>query len=70
MPIVHAIGFPPYVLKCPAFVKAFAIFGVVTTAPKGYPLPIPLAIVTMSGMISCISKPQKWSPVRPKPVCT
>lgn len=44
--------------------------GVVTTAPMGNPLPIPFAIVTISGMTSCPSKPQKWLPVRPNPVWT
>jgi hypothetical protein len=32
-----ANGFPPNVLKCRAFVKDLAIFGVVTTAPIGKP---------------------------------
>ena len=30
--------------------SVFAIFGVVTTAPNGQPLPIPFAMVTMSGI--------------------
>ena len=46
------------------------IWGVVTTAAMGKPLPIPLAMVTMSGTTPWPSKPQKWSPVRPKPVWT
>lgn len=70
IPTVHATGFPPKVLKWPALVNAFATSGVVTTAASGKPLPIPLAIVTISGLIPCISKPQKCSPVLPKPVCT
>src|SRR5690242_2244711 len=31
---------------------------------------MPLAIVTRSGVTPQFSKPQKCSPVRPKPVCT
>ena len=46
------------------------ISGVVTMAANGNPFPIPLAMVTMSGTTSCASKPQKWSPVLPKPVWT
>lgn len=67
-PAALAIGLPPYVLKCLAFSKLLAMAGVVTTAANGKPLPIPLAMVTISGTMSCDSKPQKWSPVRPKPV--
>lgn len=44
--------------------------GVVTTAPIGNPLPMPFAIVTISGITSWPWKPQKWLPVRPNPVCT
>jgi hypothetical protein len=43
---------------------------VVTTAASGRPLPMPLAMVTMSGITPWFSKPQKWDPVRPNPVCT
>ena len=39
--------------------KAAAISGVVTTAASGWPLPIGLPIVTMSGTTPCVSKPQK-----------
>ena len=54
----QAIGFPPNVLKYNACDKVLAISGVVTIAPIGNPLPIPLAIVTMSGITSWFSKPQ------------
>jgi ribonuclease J len=39
-------------------------------AARAAPLPIPLAMVTMSGITPCVSKPQKWEPVRAKPDCT
>ena len=38
--------------------KKLAISAVVTTAAIGWPLPSGLPIVTMSGMTSCVSKPQ------------
>ena len=38
-----------------------------TTAAKGKPLPMPLAMTTISGTMPWASKPQKLSPVRPKP---
>ena len=41
---------------------------VVTTAANGKPFPIPLAMVTISGITPCPSNPQKCSPVRPNPV--
>ncbi len=43
-----------------------------TTPPMDMPLPMPLAKVTMSGgpLSACACQPQKWSPVRPQPVCT
>ena len=41
-----------------------------TTPPRGRPLAMPLAKVIMSGMIPWAWKPQKFSPVRPQPVCT
>lgn len=44
--------------------------GVVTTAASAAPLPMPFAIVTMSGITPCVSKPQKWEPVRANPDCT
>ena len=47
-PTAQASGFPPKVLKCIALVILCAIFGDVTTAASGKPLPIPLAIVTKS----------------------
>ena len=47
-----------------------AISGVVTTAASGKPFPMPLAIVTMSGITPWFWNPQKLLPVRPKPVCT
>ena len=46
-PTAHDSGFPPYVLKCRALPILAAISGVVTTAARGNPLPIPLAIVTV-----------------------
>ena len=63
-------GLPPNVLKWMRVVMAFAMAGVVTTAASGQPLPMPLAIVTMSGITPCVSNPQKCVPVLPKPVCT
>jgi hypothetical protein len=50
MPTVEATGFPPNVLKCKAALIVFAMAGVVTTAAIGYPLPIPFAMVTISGI--------------------
>lgn len=44
--------------------------GDVTTAAMGNPLPMPFAIVTISGMTLWPWKPQKWLPVRPNPVWT
>lgn len=41
MPTADASGFPPKVLKCNALVKHSEISGVVITAPKGNPFPIP-----------------------------
>lgn len=52
MPTVEATGFPPKVLKCKAALIVLAMAGVVTTAAIGYPLPIPFAMVTMSGIAS------------------
>jgi len=43
----------PNVLKCRRCASTAAISGVVTTAPSGSPLPMPLAMVTMSGMTPC-----------------
>lgn len=37
-------------------------------APNGKPLPIPLALITISGTIPACSNPQKVSPVLPNPV--
>lgn len=56
----------------PLSVKAFAISSVVAKHATGCPLPIGLPMVTISGQKSspCCSKPQKWLPKRPKPVCT
>ena len=45
-PTALAIGLPPNVLKCDAWERVCAIFGVVTTAANGNPLPMPFAIVT------------------------
>ncbi len=43
-----------------------------TTPPTDMPLPMPFAKVRMSGgpFEACACQPQKWSPVRPQPVCT
>lgn len=65
---MHASGFPPNVLKCNAEFKLSEISLLVTTAPRGNPFPIPFAKVTISGFTSWFSKPQKCSPVLPKPV--
>lgn len=43
----------PNVLKCRRWASTAAISGVVTTAPSGSPLPMPLAKVTMSGTTPC-----------------
>lgn len=45
-PTADAKGLPAKVLKCRASPSTDAISGVVTTAPIGNPLPIPLASVT------------------------
>ena len=50
--------------------RVAAIFGVVTTQASGAPLPMLLAMVTISGITPCVSNPQYFSPVRPKPACT
>src|SRR6266404_1985887 len=47
-----------------------AISLVQVTPPSGMPLPMPLAIVIMSGFTPQCSMPHHLSPVRPKPVCT
>lgn len=70
IPTAQAMGLPPKVLKWSAWDMVLAMAGVVTTAAKGNPLPMLLAMVTISGITSWASKPQKWSPVRPKPLCT
>ena len=44
--------------------------GVVTTAPIGWPLPIGLPRVTMSGTTPSWAKPQNAVPTRPKPAWT
>ena len=61
-PCVIEIGLPPNVLKWTRFVITRAISGRVTHAPSGAPLPIPLAIVTRSGVTPQFSKPQKAVP--------
>ncbi len=64
-------GLPPKVLKYSIPVtKEEAISVVVTTAAIGWPLPIGLPRVTMSGTTSWLSKAQKWVPTRPKPTWT
>ena len=52
------------------FAKASAIARVVSTAPRGKPLPMGLPSTTMSGTTPWVSKPQKCVPSRPKPTCT
>ena len=52
------IGLPPKVLKWMRWVSASAISRLVVTAASGSPLPIPLAVVTMSGSTPEDSKPQ------------
>ena len=69
-PAADTSGLPPKVLMWSLCARAAAISEVVATAASGRPLPMPLAIVTISGMTPERSKPQKLSPVRPKPVCT
>ena len=58
LPIAHETGLPPKVLKWMRCASVAAIAGVVTTAASGAPLPMLLAIVTMSGTTPCVSKPQ------------
>ena len=41
-----------------------------TVTPTGEPLPIPLALVMMSGTTPYCSMPNHLPPVRPQPVCT
>ncbi|CAM5300559.1 hypothetical protein SALBM311S_09458 [Streptomyces alboniger] len=52
--------------------RQFMISARATTPPMDMPLPMPLAKVRMSGgpLWACACQPQKWSPVRPQPVCT
>jgi len=52
LPAAIEIGFPPKVLKWIFKFAYSAIFLVVATAANGNPLPIALAIVTISGLIS------------------
>ena len=53
-PTAQASGFPPNVLKCSASLNDAAICGVGTTAARGKPLPMPLAIVTAVKQINNI----------------
>ena len=57
-PAAIETGLPPKVLKWMRLVSASAISRRVVTAPSGQPLPMPLAIVTMSGTTPEFSKPQ------------
>jgi len=50
IPAAQETGLPPKVLKWIRLARVLKILGVVTTAAKGTPLPIPFAMVTMSGM--------------------
>ena len=56
--------------KCQRAANSAAIAGVVMTAPIGWPLPIGLPRVTMSGTTPSCAKPQNGVPTRPKPACT
>ena len=69
-PWVMQIGFPPKVLKWMRLVSVLEISGRVTIAPSGMPLPMPLAMVTTSGVTPQFSKAQKAVPVRPNPPWT
>ena len=68
LPPAEHTGFPPKVLKCSRCDMVLAISSVVTTAASGSPLPIPFAIVTISGITPWFSNPQNLVPVRPNPV--
>ena len=59
LPPAEQTGFPPNVLKCNLRDIVLAISSVVTTAAKGSPFPMPLAMVTMSGMTPCKITPAK-----------
>jgi hypothetical protein len=56
-PAAIETGLPPKVLKWIRWVSASAISRRVVTAASGQPLPIPLAMVTMSG-----TTPACWNP--------
>lgn len=58
-PTADDIGLPPYVLKWRAEDIVLAISGVVTTAAKGNPLPIPFAMVTEKCMVLFINVLEK-----------
>ena len=51
-------------------VIASAISRRTITTESGKPFPMPFAMTTMSGTMSCSMKPKKCAPVRPTPVCT
>ena len=69
--ILHETGLPPNELKnSNPLSNFFEISSVQTTAPIGWPFPIGLPRVTISGITLCNSKPQYFSPTLPNPVCT
>jgi len=71
MPTAADTGFPPNEEKnSMPFANAAAISGVVMTAAIGWPFPIGLPSVTMSGTTPCSSCAHICVPTRPKPVCT
>ncbi len=65
------IGLPPKV-EMELAPRLSMISARATTPPMDRPLPMPLAKVSRSGgpASAWACQPQKWSPVRPQPVCT
>ena len=65
-PATQLTGLPPAEeKKLPSLARDSAMSRRVSTAPSGYPLPIALATVRMSGTTPCCCTPQKWLPSRP-----
>lgn len=69
IPTKHWRWPPPKVLKNTAL-YASVIYFLATTPAIGNPLPIPLAIVIISGLKPAHLCPQNFYPTLPKPVCT
>ena len=67
IPTRHCKCPPPNVLKNTAL-YAYMIYFLATTPAIGKPLPIPLAIVMISGLKPAHLCPQNFSPTLPKPV--